>query len=61
MLGLIKAKEMQFCAFVFNSNELRGTWNILYSELQLETKLKRLDGLGCQLELAVFFFLTETV
>jgi len=47
---------MQFCAFVFNSNELRGTWNILYSELQLETKLKRLDGLGCQLELAVFFF-----
>ena len=51
---------MQFCAFVFNSNELRGTWNILYRELQLETKLKRLDGLGCQLELAVFFF-TETV
>jgi len=33
LLGLIKAKEMQFCAFFFNSDELRGTWNILYSEL----------------------------
>ena len=26
------------CTFFLNSNELRGTWNILYSELQLERK-----------------------
>jgi len=33
LLGLIKAKELQFGHFSFNSNEFRGTWNILYSEL----------------------------
>ena len=43
MLGLIKAKEMQFLHF-FNSNELRGTQDILYSELQLGSKFKKLDS-----------------
>ena len=38
LLGFIKAKKMQFFAFFFYSNELRGTWNILYSELQLGMK-----------------------
>ena len=54
MLGLIKAKEMQFCAFLFfNSNELRGTWNILCIDFQLESNLKQLDSWECQLELEV--------
>ena len=43
LLGLyrmarLRAKEMQFCAFILNSNEFRGTWNILYSELHLGRK-----------------------
>ena len=37
-LAWLRAKEMQFCAFILNSNELRGTWNILYSEVHLGRK-----------------------
>ena len=38
LLRLLKVKEMQICGSFFNSNELKGTWNILYSESQLERK-----------------------
>ena len=34
ILAGLRAKEMKLCAFILNSNELRETWNILYSELQ---------------------------
>ena len=38
LLRLLKVEEMQICGSFFNSNELKGTWNILYSESQLERK-----------------------
>jgi len=40
LLRLTKAKEMQICGSFFNLNELKGTWNILYSESHLERSEK---------------------
>ena len=48
MLGLIKAKEIQFL-HVLNSDQ-----DILYSELQLGSKFKKLDSLEWQQGLAGF-------
>ena len=38
LLCLLKVKGMQISGSFFNSNELKGTWNILYSQSQLERK-----------------------
>ena len=53
-LAWLRPRKCNFVHFCFKSNELRGPWNILYSELQLGSKLKRLDSWECQLELADF-------
>ena len=44
LLRLIKVKEMQICGSFFNSNELKGTWNILYSESQFQRKGRNRDS-----------------